>query len=65
MKIINVVNNQATQDGDGVNIARIADFSTLTLDPYLMIDEIKSANENDYVGGFLSIHTVASILSLI
>lgn len=47
-----LVNNQATQDGDGVNIARIADFSTLTLDPYLMIDEIKSANENDYVGGF-------------
>jgi quercetin 2,3-dioxygenase len=52
MKIISVVNNQATQDGDGVNISRISDFSTLTLDPYLMIDEIKSANENDYVGGF-------------
>jgi redox-sensitive bicupin YhaK (pirin superfamily) len=52
MKIINVVNNQATQDGDGVNISRIADFSTLTLDPYLMIDEIKSGDERDYVGGF-------------
>jgi redox-sensitive bicupin YhaK (pirin superfamily) len=52
MKIINVFNNQATQDGDGVNIARVADFSTLTLDPYLMIDEIKSADEQDYVGGF-------------
>jgi redox-sensitive bicupin YhaK (pirin superfamily) len=52
MKIINVVNNQATQDGDGVNISRIADFSMLTLDPYLMIDEIKSGDQRDYVGGF-------------
>lgn len=52
MKIIDVVSHHATQDGDGVNISRIADFSTLTLDPYLMIDEIKSANEGDYVGGF-------------
>lgn len=52
MKIIKVINNQATQDGDGVNISRVADFSTLSLDPYLMIDEIKSGDERDYVGGF-------------
>tara|TARA_R110001583_G_scaffold10698_8_gene49188 strand:+ start:19066 stop:19908 length:843 start_codon:yes stop_codon:yes gene_type:complete len=52
MKILNIINQHATQDGDGVNISRIADFSALTLDPYLMIDEIKSANKDDYVGGF-------------
>ena len=52
MKIIDIVNNQATQDGDGVNISRIADFTGVTLDPYLMIDEIKSGDESDYVGGF-------------
>jgi redox-sensitive bicupin YhaK (pirin superfamily) len=52
MKILNMMNQHATQDGDGVNISRIADFSALSLDPYLMIDEIKSGNEDDYVGGF-------------
>lgn len=52
MKILNIINHHATQDGDGVNISRIADFSTLKLDPYLMIDEIKSGNKEDYVGGF-------------
>ncbi|WP_413699726.1 pirin family protein [Psychromonas sp. KJ10-10] len=52
MKILNIINQHATQDGDGVNISRIADFSSLKLDPYLMIDEIKSGNKEDYVGGF-------------
>lgn len=42
----------ATQDGDGVKIRRVADFSNLTLDPFLMIDELKSDDEKDYMGGF-------------
>lgn len=42
----------ATQDGDGVKIRRVADFSALSLDPFLMIDELKSDDEKDYIGGF-------------
>lgn len=42
----------ATQDGDGVNIKRVADFNFLALDPFLMIDELKSDDEKDYIGGF-------------
>ena len=52
MQILNIINQHATRDGDGVNISRIADFYSLKLDPYLMIDEIKSDNKQDYVGGF-------------
>jgi redox-sensitive bicupin YhaK (pirin superfamily) len=43
---------QATQDGDGVKISRIADFTGTLLDPYLMIDELKSDDKNDFIGGF-------------
>lgn len=42
----------ATQDGDGVKIRRVADFNFLAFDPFLMIDELKSDDENDYIGGF-------------
>lgn len=52
MRVIQIINAQATQDGDGVNIQRVADFQRLTLDPYLMLDEIRSDDEQDYVGGF-------------
>ena len=52
MKVLKVIQSQATQDGDGVNIARVADFSGKSLDPFLMIDELKSNNANDYIGGF-------------
>ncbi len=43
---------QPTQDGDGVNIRRVADFNFLAFDPFLMMDELKSDDENDYIGGF-------------
>ncbi len=52
MKVLKIVNSQATQDGDGVNISRVADFSGKYFDPYLMIDELKSDDENDFIGGF-------------
>jgi len=39
-------------DGNGVNIHRIADFDQLRFDPYLMIDEIKSDDQQDFIGGF-------------
>ncbi len=40
-----------TQDGAGVKIRRINDFNG-TLDPFLMVDELKSDVREDYIGGF-------------
>ena len=42
---------QPTQDGAGVKIRRINDF-TGQLDPFLMVDELKSNVKDDYIGGF-------------
>ncbi len=44
--------SRPTQDGKGVNISRVHDFSGRWLDPFLMLDEIRSDNPDDYVGGF-------------
>lgn len=52
MNIAKVLTAYATQDGDGVNISRIPGFDGKYLDPFLMIDELKSNNESDYIGGF-------------
>lgn len=52
MKVTNTYQSVPTQDGDGVKISRIADFSGKLLDPFLMIDELKSDDEADYIGGF-------------
>ncbi|MBE0419785.1 pirin family protein [Pseudoalteromonas nigrifaciens] len=52
MKVIKQLSAHATQDGDGVNISRIPGFDGKHLDPFLMIDELKSDNKNDYIGGF-------------
>lgn len=52
-KLSQVINAQATQDGDGVNIHRLAGRQLHnTLNPFLMIDEINSDNAADYIGGF-------------
>lgn len=52
MKILKKLQSRPTQDGDGVNISRIADFSAIHLDPYLMIDELRSDESTDFIGGF-------------
>ena len=52
MQITDVMQSAPTQDGDGVKISRIADFKGLKLDPFLMIDELKSDERSDYIGGF-------------
>jgi len=52
MIVLNRTNSQATQDGDGVKISRIADFTGKYFDPYLMIDELKSDDKSDFIGGF-------------
>ena len=52
-KILQVINAQATQDGDGVKIHRLAGRRLHNvLNPYLMIDEINSNDAADYIGGF-------------
>ncbi|HQT43527.1 MAG TPA: pirin family protein [Halothiobacillus sp.] len=40
-----------TEDGAGVKIRRISEF-TGALDPFLMVDELKSTVKDDYIGGF-------------
>lgn len=40
-----------TEDGDGVKIQRIHDF-TGRLDPFLLLDELKASAREDYIGGF-------------
>ncbi|MCE9677693.1 pirin family protein [Shewanella sp. AS1] len=52
MKVINQFSAQAAMDGDGVNIRRVADFTRTQFDPFLMLDEIKSDDEQDFIGGF-------------
>ena len=52
MKIIDVLKSTSTEDGDGVKISRVSDFSGKLLDPFLMIDELKSDDEADFIGGF-------------
>ena len=52
MKILSQFSAKAAMDGDGVNIRRVADFVTTKFDPFLMIDEIKSDDEQDFIGGF-------------
>ncbi|MGL6262321.1 pirin family protein [Vibrio sp. WXL210] len=43
---------RATADGDGVKIKRIAGFNLPGFSPFLMIDELKSDQSADYIGGF-------------
>ncbi|WP_144210995.1 pirin family protein [Shewanella donghaensis] len=52
MKVISRFTARPAMDGDGVNIKRVADFMNTRFDPYLMIDEIKSADKQDFIGGF-------------
>lgn len=48
-----VINAQASQDGDGVKIFRLAGRHLHpVMNPFLMIDEINSDEANDYIGGF-------------
>ena len=48
----NVIAAHATSDGDGVKIQRLAGFNNTRFSPFLMIDELKSDESKDYVGGF-------------
>ncbi len=52
MRVINQFPARPAMDGDGVNIRRVADFINTRFDPFLMIDEIKSDDKQDFIGGF-------------
>ncbi|ABM01197.1 pirin family protein [Shewanella amazonensis] len=52
MKINTRLFSRPAMDGDGVNIRRVADFERLQLDPFLMVDEIRSDDKSDFIGGF-------------
>jgi redox-sensitive bicupin YhaK (pirin superfamily) len=48
-----IVRGVPTSDGAGVNLTRvIGTRELLDLDPFLLLDEFKSENPNDYIGGF-------------
>ena len=50
--ITQVIPAQPSADGDGVRIQRVALFHTALADPFLMLDELRSDQERDFIGGF-------------
>ena len=44
--------SQASSDGAGVKIQRVAGFQSQDFSPFLMLDEIRSENADDYIAGF-------------
>ena len=47
-----VVPGHPSADGAGVKIHRVAGFQSQEFSPFLMIDEIRSENPDDYIAGF-------------
>lgn len=50
--ITQIIPAQPSADGDGVRIQRVALFRVPLADPFLMLDELRSDDKNDFVGGF-------------
>jgi len=52
-RIVNIVTGQPTSDGAGVRLTRVIGTPALDhLDPFLLLDEFKSDQPNDYLAGF-------------
>ncbi|QIL90762.1 pirin family protein [Microbulbifer harenosus] len=49
---VRVVAGHPSADGAGVKIHRVAGFQLKDLSPFLMVDEIRSENPDDYIAGF-------------
>ena len=49
---LRAVASQASADGAGVKIQRVAGFQAADFSPFLMLDEIRSDNADDYIAGF-------------
>ncbi|GAA5524653.1 hypothetical protein Maes01_01210 [Microbulbifer aestuariivivens] len=52
--LVRTVASQASADGAGVKIQRIAGFQSPDFSPFLMLDEIRSDSADDYIAGFPS-----------
>ncbi|MFI2811127.1 MULTISPECIES: pirin family protein [Microbulbifer] len=50
--LVRGVASQASADGAGVKIQRVAGFESPDFSPFLMLDEIRSENQDDYIAGF-------------
>jgi len=50
--LVRGVASQASADGAGVRIQRVAGFDSPDFSPFLMLDEIRSENADDYIAGF-------------
>ncbi|MCX2801759.1 pirin family protein [Microbulbifer thermotolerans] len=46
------IESTASADGAGVNIQRVTGFDSPEFSPFLMLDEIRSDNADDYMAGF-------------
>jgi redox-sensitive bicupin YhaK (pirin superfamily) len=51
-RVIQILQSRPGTDGDGVRIQRTLGQHRHDMDPFLMLDEIRSVNSADYVGGF-------------
>ncbi|MFD2178110.1 pirin family protein [Veronia pacifica] len=52
-KVARQIKSHPTSDGDGVSISRVHGFDDpLSFSPFLLLDELKSDNPDDYIGGF-------------
>jgi len=52
-QVLRLVKGQPTSDGDGVKLTRLIGNRALdALDPFLLLDEFRSAEGADYIGGF-------------
>jgi len=52
-KVMKSVTARPATDGAGVSINRLSGFSSMMrMDPFLMLDEIKSDNPDDFIAGF-------------
>jgi hypothetical protein len=56
-----LVNGMEVSDGAGVRLLRVLTHDLQRrLDPFLMLDEFRSDNPDDYIAGFPTTRTVAS-----
>ncbi|MGF1760926.1 pirin family protein [Photobacterium sagamiensis] len=51
-RIQQIIQSHPSSDGEGVKIQRVHGFDNTLFSPFLMIDELKSDNPDDYIGGF-------------
>ena len=59
-KTEHIVQGQPTRDGAGVNLIRVLTQQwQRRLDPFLMLDEFRSDDPNDYIAVFRNIRTAA------